>query len=236
MSESGRFAGGLWPNKGRPGGGRTRARVRISGSGAEARGGRRRRGNDSRRHLRRAAPGQARGPRPFEDGLTAWEALQHDAAGPRDSRHRPAAHGWPGAVPPAARAVRAPADHLRDVAGRRVRPRARPRDRRRRLPVQTVLDARADGARQGAAAARGLRRERPRARKTSWSSSATCAWIRSGCRSRGRGHGRAADRHRVPARPGARPASRRRADPRPVDGRPPIRTARRSAIAPSTAT
>ena len=43
-----------------------------------------------------------------------------------------------------------------DVARGGVRSRARPRDRRRRLPVQAVLDARADGAGQGAAAPRAL--------------------------------------------------------------------------------
>ena len=93
-------------------------------------------------------------PKRSTTGATAWEALAARAARSRDPRHRPAAARRPRALPPAARAVGDAADHLRDLARGGVRPRARPRDRRRRLPVQAVLDARADGARQGAAAPR----------------------------------------------------------------------------------
>ena len=167
---------------------------------------RRRRGHDPRRHLLRAAAGRspARTVRRWADGVGAAGGTP---AGPRDPRHRRAADGRAGALPPAARALRAAADHLRDLARRGVRPRPRPRARRRRLLVQTVLDARADGTRQGAAAPRQPGRR--------------CA--RRGGPHRGGGGPRGgpasplrhlegergtADRHRVPAAAGAGPAAR----------------------------
>ena len=71
----------------------------------------------------------------------------------------------------------APADHHADRARRGRRPGARLRHRRRRLRREAVLRARADGARQGAAAADAaaeLRRRRADGRATSSSTARPC--------------------------------------------------------------
>ncbi len=148
-------AAGLWPDRG--GGGQSRACRRQDASWpiVEDEDAIResvvfaleREGHRGRRLRRRpAAPGSA-----FERG----------AARSRHPRHRPARHGRPRAVPPPALALGGAADRLPDLARGGVRSRARPRDRRRRLPVQAVLDARADGPRQGPAAPRGARPAEP---------------------------------------------------------------------------
>ena len=142
----GRSGAGLW----RDCGGGVKSPACLYGAD---RGHRRGRGRHPRIGRLRARARRARGGR-LRRRTARLERLRGGAARSRHPRHRPARHGRPRAVPPPALALRGAADRLPHLARGGVRSRARPRDRRRRLPVQAVLDARADGPRQGAAAAR----------------------------------------------------------------------------------
>ncbi len=111
-------------------------------------------------------------------------------------------------------------DHLPDLARRGVRPGARPRARRRRLPVQTVLHARADRPGQGALPS--ARRcsttgRRPTARR-SFSPVGELVLDLRRYTARWGDHGGPADGDRVhdPARPRSPPRARQ--DPAAADG------------------
>ena len=158
------------------------------------------------------------------------ERVRGGAARSRHPRHRPARHGRPRALSPPALALRGAADCLPHLARGGVRLRARPRDWRRRLPVQAVLDARADGPGQGAVAAR-VPWPRVDPRRPAAQPGARAAAGRRFCdgdtggrprarrrplRRRLARHGDPADGHRVPAARGAGPPARAREVARPA--------------------